>query len=46
MSGQRIEAELVYLPPLAVDDRVLTDQVAAVVDLGPEDEERGFSGVL
>ncbi len=46
MSGQRIEAELVHLPPLIVDDRVLTDQVAAVVDLGPEDEEGGFSGAL
>lgn len=46
MSGQQVEAELVYLPPLTVDDRVLTDQVAAVVDLGAEDEERGFSGVL
>lgn len=46
MSGQHVEAELVYLPRLTVDDRVLTDQVAAVVDLGPEDEERGFSGIL
>lgn len=46
MSGQWIEAPLVYLPPVEVGDRVLVDQVAAVADLGPEGGSGGFSGIL
>lgn len=46
MSGQWVEAQLVYLPPVTVGDRVLLDQVAGVVDLGPEEGDGGFSGIL
>lgn len=47
MSGQWIEAPLVYLPPVSVGSCVLVDQVAAVVDLGQEEEgAMGFSGIL
>ena len=47
MSGQWIEAPLVHLPPVSVGSCVLVDQVAAVVDLGQEEEGvTGFSGIL
>lgn len=46
MSGQWVEAELVYLPPVTVGERVLCEQVAAVADLGQEDGAGGFAGIL
>lgn len=46
MSGQQVEAELVYLPPIHVGELVIRDQVGGVVDLGPESGEDGFSGIL
>jgi hypothetical protein len=46
MSGQWVEAPLVYMSPVTMDDRVLIEQVAAVADLGQEDGDKGFSGIL
>ena len=46
MSGQWVEAPLVHLPPVNVGDRVIADQVAAVVDLGQETGDRQFDGIL
>jgi hypothetical protein len=46
MSGQWVEAPLVYLPPLLVDGQVIVDQVAGVVDLDQEGSTPRFSGIL
>lgn len=46
MSGQKVEAELVHLPPVSVADRVLTHQVAVVADLDESGGSPAFSGIL
>lgn len=46
MSGQWVEAPLVYLPSVTVDGEVLRDQMAAVMNLGGESGDDGFSGIL
>ncbi len=46
MSGQWIEAPLVYLPPVSVGDCILVDQVAAVVDLDQQGGGAAFAGIL
>ncbi len=46
MSGQWIEAPLVYLPPVSVGDCILVDQVAAVLNLDQQGGEAEFAGIL
>lgn len=46
MSGQWIEAPLVYLPPLSVGNCILVDQVAAVADLDQQGGGAAFAGIL
>jgi hypothetical protein len=46
MSGQWVEAPLVYLPPITLGGWVIADQVAAVVELGQEAGAREFDGIL